>query len=66
VREVKTSGATTREGAVRISAVRGFSRWHDPEYQAEVVARLRTRALAAGRKLEAGVAGFRMLAEALA
>jgi DNA repair photolyase len=63
VRKVKTSGATTREGALRISAMRGFSQWHDPEYQAEVVARLRARACAAGRRFEVGVAGFRMLSE---
>ena len=63
VRAVKTSGATTREGALRISARRGFSQWHDPEFQAEMVARLRARAHARGRRLVAGVAGFRMLAE---
>ena len=63
VREVKTSGATTREAALRISAVRGHSEWHDPVFQAEIVARLRARACAAGRKLEAGIAGFRMLVE---
>ena len=63
VREVKTSGATTREAALRISAARGFSDWHDPAYQAEVVARLRASACAAGRRLESGIAGFRMLVE---
>ena len=63
VRAVKTSGATTREGALRISARRGFSQWHDPEFQAEMVARLRARAHVRGRRLVAGVAGFRMLAE---
>jgi DNA repair photolyase len=63
VRQVKTSGATTREAALRISAIRGFSEWHDPAFQAEMIAGLRARACAAGRKLEAGVAGFRMLVE---
>jgi DNA repair photolyase len=64
VREVKTTGATTRDAAVRISARRGFSRWHDPEFQAEVVASLGARACAAGRRVVSGVAGFRLLAEA--
>jgi DNA repair photolyase len=63
VREVKTTGATTREAGLRISERRGFSEWHDPHFQAEMVARLRARAYAAGLRLEAGVAGFRMLAE---
>jgi DNA repair photolyase len=64
VREVKRTGATTREAALRISALQGFEEWHDPAFQAEVVARLKARASAAGRKLEAGVTGFRMLAAA--
>src|SRR5205814_4286523 len=41
VREVKTSGATTREAALRISARQEFSEWHDPGFQAEVVSRIR-------------------------
>ena len=61
VRAVKTSGATTRDVALQISAKRGFSEWHDPAFQAEIVARLRARACAAGRRLEAGIAGFRLL-----
>lgn len=63
VRAVKTSGATTRDAALRISAIRNFSEWHDPAFQAEVIARLRTRVAAAGRKIESGIAGFRMLVE---
>jgi DNA repair photolyase len=64
VRAVKTRGATTREAALRISGRRGFLQWHDPRFQTDQVARLRARAQAAGRTLEAGVAGFRMLAAA--
>lgn len=64
VRSVKTSGATTRDAALRISAIRGFSEWHDPAFQQEVVTKLRTRVMAAGRRMESGVAGFRMLAVA--
>jgi DNA repair photolyase len=63
VRAVKTSGATTREPALRISARFGHSEWHDPRFQAEIVERLRARAAAAGRRLEAGVSGFRLLVE---
>jgi len=61
VRAVKTTGATTREQALRISERRGHSRWHDPEFQTEIVERLRIRARSAGRTLETGVAGFRLL-----
>ena len=63
VREVKTSGATTREAALRISDKRGYAEWHNPEFQADVVERLRAKACAAGRRLVAGVDGFRLLAE---
>jgi len=63
VREVKTSGATTRTPALKISSRRGFSEWHDPAFQAEVVARLHARAKAAGRRFATGVAGFRRLVE---
>jgi DNA repair photolyase len=61
VRQVKTSGATTREPALLISERYGYSEWHDPEFQADVVARLRTRASAAGRNLQTGIAGFHLL-----
>lgn len=63
VRQVKKTGATTREAALRISARRSFSQWHDPEFQQDLVARLESRACAAGRTLLSGVAGFRLLAE---
>jgi hypothetical protein len=58
---VKTSGATTREQALRVSEHNGYSEWHEPEFQAEIVNRLRARARSAGRKLESGIAGFRLL-----
>jgi len=62
VRAVKTTGATTREAAQRISSRRGFSEWHDPEFQAEIIGRLRARAAAAGRSFLVGVPGFSRLA----
>jgi DNA repair photolyase len=61
VRSVKTSGATTREPALLISKRSGYSEWHDPEFQSEVVGRLRVRASAAGRNLQTGIAGFHLL-----
>jgi DNA repair photolyase len=61
VRKVKTSGATTREPALQISERHGYSGWHEPKFQAEIVARLRARASAAGRNLQTGVAGFHLL-----
>jgi len=63
VRAVKTTGATTREAALKISVRRGFSPWHDPQFQAEIAARLRARACAAGRPFETGIAGFRILSQ---
>jgi DNA repair photolyase len=61
VREVKTSGATTREPALLLSERYGYSEWHDPEFQAQIVARMRARACAAGRNFETGIAGFHLL-----
>jgi len=58
---VKTSGATTREPALLLSERYGYSEWHDPAFQAEIVARLRARACAARRNFETGIAGFRLL-----
>jgi DNA repair photolyase len=61
VRSVKTSGATTREVALRVSTRYGHGEWHDPGFQSEIVDRLRARARTAGRNCESGVAGFRLL-----
>lgn len=61
VRAMKTSGATTREAALLISERNGYSEWHDPKFQAAIVARLRARASVAGRNFELGIAGFRLL-----
>ena len=63
VRSVKTTGATTREAASRISLKRRFSEWHDPSFQMKIVERMRQRARAAGRRLDAGVPAFGWLAE---
>ncbi len=63
VRAVKTTGATTRGAAARISLKRGFSEWHDPAFQIATIERMRERARAAGRRLAAGVPAFGWLAE---
>ncbi len=62
VRATKRRGATTREAAVRISAKHGFTEWHEPEFQAGVVQRMRRAAEAAGRRFETGVGAFAWLA----
>jgi DNA repair photolyase len=63
VRTVKTSGATTREAAHRISEKRGYIKWHDPEFQREIVDRMRDRAARAGRRFGTGTRAFGWLAE---
>ena len=63
VRAVKTSGATTRDAARRISAQRGFIQWHEPEFQAEIVETMRSRAERAGRRFGTGTRAFGWLAE---
>lgn len=62
-RETKRSGATTREAAVRVSAHHGLVTWHDAEFQAGVLARMRACAEDAGRRLGVGTAGFSWLAQ---
>lgn len=63
VRAIKTSGATTRDAARRISDRRDLACWHDPEFQAEIMEKMRSRALRGGRRLGAGVSAFGWLAE---
>jgi len=63
VRVVKTSGATTRAAALRISDERAYIKWHEPEFQAEMVERMRDRAMRAGRRFGTGTRAFGWLAE---
>ena len=63
VRAVKTSGATTREAALRISEKRGYGGWHEPAYQSEIVETMRSRAERAGRRFGTGPRAFGWLAE---
>ena len=62
-RALKTSGATTREAALRISEKHQYNQWHEPEFQAAALERMRRRALAAGRRFGTGPGAFRWLAE---
>jgi len=63
VRAVKPHGATTREAAVAISERKEFSAWLDPDFQAEVTARIHAAVQRAGRKFATGPEGFRWLAQ---
>ena len=63
VRAVKPRGATTRDAAFAISERRDFSAWLDPEFQADVVARIRCIVEKAGRRFATGPEGFRWLAQ---
>jgi DNA repair photolyase len=59
VRATKARGATTRAAAERISEKHGFGAWHEPHFQAEIVARM---AVVAGGRFGAGINGFKLLA----
>ena len=63
VRAVKTSGATTREAARCISQKRAYIKWHEPEFQLDIVERMRDRAARAGRRFATGTRAFAWLAE---
>jgi DNA repair photolyase len=63
VRSNKPRGATTRGAALKISTLHGFSEWHDPEFQAEVVERIERVANAAGRRFGIGEEGFSWLSK---
>jgi DNA repair photolyase len=63
VRAVKRSGATTRDAGRRISEKRGFIQWHQPEFQAQIIERMRCRAERAGRRFGTGTRAFGWLAE---
>ncbi|HXJ39377.1 MAG TPA: radical SAM protein, partial [Bryobacteraceae bacterium] len=58
VREVKRTGATTREPAHAICRKHGWGEWLEPDFQREVLERMRLRADSAGREFVWGPAGF--------
>jgi DNA repair photolyase len=63
VRSVKRHGATTRPQAEAVSRHHGWQAWHEPRHHAEIVARIRAVAEAAGRRFGIGPEGFRWLAQ---
>ncbi len=63
VRSAKPRGATTRETALALSRKLGDERWHDPAFQAEVLAVITKSVERRGRRLGVGPAGFARLAQ---
>lgn len=63
IRAVKRHGATTREAAIRISEHHEFSAWLDADFQREVLARIQSVIVKAGRQLASGTEGFAWLAQ---
>lgn len=60
-RATKTSGASTREAAVRISDKLGLREWHDPEFQSGIVRIMQQTAECAGRRFAVGPNAFAWL-----
>ena len=63
IRASKPHGATTREAAFAISRRHEFSAWLEPEFQAEVIARIGRTVTEAGRRFASGIEGFGWLAQ---
>jgi len=63
IRASKPRGATTREAAFGISRRHDFSAWLEPEFQAEVTARIGRAVIQAGRRFATGTEGFGWLAQ---
>jgi DNA repair photolyase len=61
-RENRAHGAVTRAAACRISERVGEARWHEADFQAEVLARMRREVERHGRRFGVGVAAFSWLA----
>ena len=62
VRATKRAGATTRQAALAICERHGWREWVDPQFQGEVLERMRNEVVARGRKFGVGPSGFGMLA----
>jgi DNA repair photolyase len=63
IRATKSRGATTRPQALRIAALRGFTRWLEAEFQTECTEAMRRLAENAGRGFATGPEGFSCLAQ---
>jgi DNA repair photolyase len=64
VREVKRSGATTRDAAIAICEHHGWTAWLDPQFQRAILTRMEAIVRDAGREFGFGPAGFGLLARA--
>ena len=62
IRSAKPRGATTRDAAFRVSESNHHQEWFDPEFQADVVERIRRTARAHGLNFAIGPSGFAALA----
>jgi DNA repair photolyase len=62
VRQVKKTGATTREQAWRIADLHHHGEWFDPAFQNTIVERIRRIAESRGRRFATGTEGFSWLA----
>ena len=62
IRSAKPRGATTREAAFRVSESNHHQEWFDPEFQADVVERIRRTARAHRLNFAIGPSGFAALA----
>jgi len=62
-RSTKSRGATTRQGAITISAKHGWLAWHDAAFQSSIVERMANLARAAGRQFGIGPEAFGWLAQ---
>lgn len=62
VRAVKKYGATTADAGWQVSHQHGYSDWHDPTRQSEIVKRIGQVVEAAGRQFYIGTRGFGCLA----
>ncbi len=63
VRSLKPSGATTRSAAIAICERHGWNEWLDPEFQRNVLSRMRTLTERAGRRFGHGPQGFGLLTQ---
>lgn len=64
VREVKRSGATTREAGRKICERYGWTEWLEPAFQRGILARMAARAKSSGRAFGHGPPGFGLLTRA--
>ena len=62
VRQVKRTGATTRQTAWALAEKRGEAEWFEPSFQEQVSAAIAARAAAVGRRFAVGPEGFSWLA----